>query len=59
VSLPCGVQVWAHGGDLTGGGIANISGRDDSGRAATVYMTALTGGSAAGQLLRVMEVALC
>jgi D-alanyl-D-alanine carboxypeptidase len=59
VPLSCGGQIWAHGGDLHSGGVANISGQDDSGRAATAYVTALTGGSAAGQLLRVMETALC
>lgn len=57
--LSCGGHYWAHGGDLAGGGVANISGQDDSGRAATVYITALTGGTAIEHMLRTMDVALC
>lgn len=57
--LSCGGRIWAHGGDLAGGGVANISGQDDSGRAATVYITALTGDAAIEHMLRTMDVALC
>jgi D-alanyl-D-alanine carboxypeptidase len=56
--LSCG-QVWAHGGDLAGGGVANVSGRDDSGRAATVYLTALTGGASIEHMLGTFDTALC
>lgn len=59
LTLSCGGHVWAHGGDLAGGGVANVSGRDDSGRAATVYITALTGGAAVEHMLRAFDVALC
>lgn len=59
VPLACGGGLWAHGGDLAGGGVANISGRDDSGRAVTAYINALTGDGATGHLLRVAEAALC
>ncbi|MFI6026579.1 hypothetical protein [Amycolatopsis magusensis] len=57
--LSCGGQIWAHGGDLAGGGVANVSGQDDSGRSATVYITALTGGAGVEHLRRTMDVALC
>jgi D-alanyl-D-alanine carboxypeptidase len=57
--LSCGGRIWAHGGDLAGGGVANVSGQDDSGRAATVYITALTGDAAVEHLRRTMDVALC
>lgn len=57
--LTCGGHAWVHGGDLAGGGIANISGQDDSGRSATVYITALTGGSGVDHMRRTMDVALC
>jgi D-alanyl-D-alanine carboxypeptidase len=59
VTLPCGGQLWAHGGDLLGGGVANISGRADSGRAVTVYINALTGNPPATHLLRTTAIALC
>lgn len=57
--LSCGGQVWAHGGDLAGGGVANVSGRDDSGRAVTVYITALTGGASIEHLLGTFDTAVC
>ena len=57
--LTCGGHIWTHGGDLSGGGVANISGQDDSGRAATVYITALTGGTAIEHMRHTMDVALC
>lgn len=57
--LSCGGHIWVHGGDLAGGGVANISGQDDSGRAATVYITALTGGAGVDHMRRTMDVALC
>ncbi|MDI5978858.1 serine hydrolase [Amycolatopsis magusensis] len=57
--LSCGGHIWAHGGDLAGGGLANVSGQDDSGRSATVYITALTGGAVVEHLRRTMDVALC
>jgi D-alanyl-D-alanine carboxypeptidase len=57
--LSCGVHIWTHGGDLAGGGIANISGQADSGRAATVYITALTGGAGVEHMRHTMDVALC
>lgn len=46
-------MTWPHGG------VANISGQDDSGRAATVYITALTGGAGVDHMRRTMDVALC
>ncbi|MCE6994326.1 beta-lactamase family protein [Saccharothrix sp. S26] len=57
--LPCGGHAWAHGGDLGGGGVATVSGRDDSGRAATVYITALTGGTGVDRMLGTFHAALC
>lgn len=57
--LSCGGRVWAHGGDLAGGGVANVSGRDDSGRAATVYITALTGGASIEHMLGTFDTAFC
>lgn len=57
--LTCGGYGWAHGGDLAGGGGANVSGRDGSGRAATVYITALTGGAAMTRLLHAFDLAFC
>ncbi|UJW32021.1 beta-lactamase family protein [Saccharothrix sp. AJ9571] len=57
--LSCGGGIWTHGGDLAGGGVANISGQNDSGRAATVYITALTGSPAIGHMRHTMDIALC
>ncbi|HEX6357209.1 serine hydrolase domain-containing protein [Actinophytocola sp.] len=57
--LGCGGHIWAHGGDLAGGGVATVSGQDDSGRAATVYITALTSGAAVEHMRGAMDVALC
>ncbi len=57
--LSCDGYAWVHGGDLAGGGVANVSGQDASGRAATVYITALTGGSGVNDMRRAMDIALC
>ncbi|MFE2757197.1 serine hydrolase domain-containing protein [Actinosynnema sp. NPDC059335] len=61
IRLPrsCGGHLWVHGGDLAGGGVANVSGHDDSGRAATVYITALTGGAAVARMRATLDLALC
>ncbi|NUT51206.1 MAG: beta-lactamase family protein [Saccharothrix sp.] len=61
IRLPrsCGGHLWVHGGDLSGGGVANVSGQDDAGRAATVYITALTGETAVARMRATMDVALC
>lgn len=52
--LSCG----GHMGDLAGGGVADVSGQDGSGRAATVYITATTDGAAVEHMRRTMDVAL-
>ena len=57
--LSCGGHVWAHQGGLLTGGVVTISGRADNGRAATVYITALTGNAAAKHLLDTIDIALC
>jgi D-alanyl-D-alanine carboxypeptidase len=57
IPLSCGGHAWGHAGDLPG--VSNVSARDGSGRAATVYMTANTGPQASNRLRRTIDVALC
>ena len=57
--LTCGGDAWVHGGDLAGGGVATVSGQNDSGRAATVYITGLTGGAGVDHMRGAMDIALC
>ncbi|GAB2989295.1 hypothetical protein GCM10027184_48170 [Saccharothrix stipae] len=57
--LSCGGHVWAHGGDLANGGIATVSGQDDSGRTATVYITALTSRTAMEHMLHTFDTTFC
>ena len=57
IPLSCGGYVWGHMGDLIG--VSNVSVRDDSGRQATVYITARTGDQAANRLNHTIDVAFC
>lgn len=57
--LTCGGNAWGHGGDLVGAGVSNASLRAETGRAATVYITAQTGEQAANRLRHTIDVALC
>ncbi|GAB3495765.1 serine hydrolase domain-containing protein [Amycolatopsis cihanbeyliensis] len=57
--LSCGGYAWGHGGGLVGAGVSNASLRAETGREATVYITARTGEQAANRLLRTIDVALC
>jgi D-alanyl-D-alanine carboxypeptidase len=56
--LSCG-HAWGHGGDLIGAGVSNASLRTDTGRQATVYITAKTGEQAVDRMLRTVDIALC
>jgi D-alanyl-D-alanine carboxypeptidase len=57
IPLSCGGHAWGHAGDVLG--VANVSARDNSGREATVYMTAQTGAQASNRLRHTIDVALC
>jgi D-alanyl-D-alanine carboxypeptidase len=55
--LSCGGYAWGHEGDVIG--VSDITARDDTGRAATVYITARTGDAAANRLHNTLDVAFC
>jgi len=56
--LTCGGYAWGHGGGLAGAGVSNASLRAETGREATVYITAQTGKQAANRVLQTIDVAL-
>ncbi|GAB3461364.1 serine hydrolase domain-containing protein [Actinophytocola sediminis] len=56
--LSCG-YAWGHGGDLAGAGVSNASVRTETGREATVYLTAQTGKQASNRMMQTIDTALC